>query len=72
MRNDILTNFGAIVRHFRLEKGYSQEYFAELCGLHRTYIGSVERGERNITLINIVKIASALNVPIEELVKELK
>jgi transcriptional regulator with XRE-family HTH domain len=56
----ITQSFGQKVRHFRSLKKLSQEELADLCGLHRTYIGSVERGERNITLINAEKIANAL------------
>lgn len=60
--------FGQNVRRIRKARGFSQEVLAERAGLHRTYIGSVERGERNIALENIVAIAQALNVPIAELV----
>jgi transcriptional regulator with XRE-family HTH domain len=60
----ITQSFGKKVRHFRNLKRFSQEELADLCGLHRTYIGSVERGERNITLINAEKIATALEQPL--------
>jgi DNA-binding XRE family transcriptional regulator len=59
--------FGAKVRQLRQEKGMSQEQLALLCDLDRTYVGGVERGERNISLINIHKIARALGVPVKEL-----
>lgn len=59
--------FGAEVRRLRLKKGLSQEAFAELCGLHRTYVGAIERGERNVSIDNIARIAQALGVPIGEL-----
>jgi len=62
--DNIKRKFGIKVRQMRLEKGFSQETFADRCGLHRTYIGAVERGERNISIENIEKIAKALKVPI--------
>jgi len=54
--------FGHRVRELRLKKQLSQEALAELCELDRTYIGGVERGERNISLLNIHKIAAALGI----------
>lgn len=60
--NSPLTLFGEKVRFFRKEQGLSQEELASLAELHRTYIGMIERGEKNITLLNILKIAKALDV----------
>lgn len=67
---DITEQFGRRVRHFRKLRNLSQDHLAELCELHRTYIGSVERGERNITLLNAKKIANALSVSLAELVSD--
>ncbi len=60
----IQKQFGKKVRELRTERGYSQEGFAFECGLHRTYIGCIERGEKNITITNIEKIAKALKIEI--------
>jgi transcriptional regulator with XRE-family HTH domain len=64
---EIQKQFGERVRELRKQKGFSQESLALACGLDRTYIGGVERGERNISLINIYKIAEALRVNAREL-----
>jgi transcriptional regulator with XRE-family HTH domain len=64
---DIKKRFGQNLRRIREEKQLSQEELADRAGLHRTYIGSVERGERNISLLNIVALAHTLEVPIATL-----
>ncbi|NMM40876.1 helix-turn-helix domain-containing protein [Pseudoalteromonas arctica] len=66
-KNDYQVRFGLVVRKLRNKKNLTQEELASLCDLDRTYIGSVERGERNVSLINIHKIASALNIEVKEL-----
>jgi len=66
-KEKILINFGERVRKFRKEKGLSQEQLAFKADLHRTYIGMIERAEKNITLININKIANALEVEMSKL-----
>lgn len=55
------------IREVRLERGWSQEHLADVSGLHRTYVGDVERGVRNISVDNIGKIAKALGVPVKAL-----
>ena len=60
---DIIKVFGSNVRKYRAAKGISQEKFAELCGLHRTYISDIECFRRSISLDNIQKIADALEIP---------
>jgi len=60
-------HFGARVRELRKQKGLSQEALALACDLDRSYIGGVERGERNISLLNIHKIADAIGVSAREL-----
>ena len=64
---DIQERFGRKLRKLREEKGISQEKLAELAELHRTYVSGVERGERNISLINIERLAKALDVPMADL-----
>lgn len=64
-----LQQFGDRVRTLRKVRGLSQEQLAELTGLHRTYIGGIERGERNVSLINIVRLAKALDVPPSDLLQ---
>lgn len=59
--------FGRQVRELRLSQGLSQENFAELCSLDRTYISSLERGKRNVCLKNIAAIAFALNLSLAQL-----
>ena len=65
--DSILQKFGARVRYFRKVKDISQEELAHRANLHRTYIGMVERAEKNITLMNIEKIAKALEVDLNAL-----
>ena len=66
-KKKILIKFGERVRKIRKEKGLSQEELSFRADLHRTYIGMIERAEKNITLTNIGKIAKALGVSIKEL-----
>lgn len=63
---------GSLIRHLRLEAGISQEEFADRCGLHRTYIGSIERGEKAITIETARKIAQALGIPLSQIFSELE
>lgn len=68
-KKSISIKFGEKVREIRVSQNISQEQLANLADVHRTYIGMVERAEKNITLVNIEKIAKALNVNITELLK---
>jgi transcriptional regulator with XRE-family HTH domain len=67
----ILERFGNRVRLLRKARGFSQEAFADMCHLDRTYISGIERGKRNVALRNIEAIANALAVPISELTEGL-
>lgn len=58
---------GRSIREARSERGYSQEAFADAVGLHRTYMGGIERGERNLGLRNLARIAQTLEMPSSEL-----
>jgi transcriptional regulator with XRE-family HTH domain len=64
---DIRLRFGKAVRQRRQKMRLSQEAFADLCGLDRTYVGGIERGERNVALVNIEKIAKAFRISLSEL-----
>ncbi len=68
-KHEILNLFGENVRKYRRLLNISQEELAHRADLHRTYIGMIERAEKNITLVNIEKIANALEVKIEDLLK---
>lgn len=65
-KNKILIAFGQAIRKRRLEIGLTQESFAEKSQLHRTYIGGVERGKRNVALLNLIQIAQALELTPEK------
>ncbi|WP_084760721.1 helix-turn-helix domain-containing protein [Cohnella panacarvi] len=67
--NEIKTDFGNAIRKVRTQKDYSQERLAEISGLHRTYISEVERGDRNISLVNIIKLCKALDISLSQLSK---
>lgn len=71
MKRPILLKFAARVRAERKKLGLSQEEFADKSGFHRTYIGMIERAEKNITLANIEKLSKALRISIAELLKGL-
>ena len=70
-KREILIKFGKKVREERKKLGYSQEVLAEKAGVHRTYIGMIERGEKNITLANIQKVSKALKIKISKLTEGL-
>lgn len=63
---------GQRIRSYRIQKGLSQEKLAELCGCHPTYVGQLERGEKNATLESVEKIAAALNVSLSKLFENIE
>jgi len=65
--NDVLTRLGLRIRKLRLKAGFTQEQLAEGADMHPTYLGGVERGERNLSLKNLVRVAGALQVPLRSL-----
>lgn len=67
MKDPRLVAFGQRVRELRKEKGFSQEAFADLTGIDRSYMGHIERGEKNLTLTKIYQIANALDVDVSRL-----
>ena len=69
MCKDYLLILGNNIKQLRKAKGLSQEGLADISGLHRTYIGGIERGERNVSIINIARLALALEVDASRLVR---
>jgi transcriptional regulator with XRE-family HTH domain len=68
----IKRSFGNALRKFRHAAGISQEALADLAGIHRTYVGDVERGERNISLLNMARLSAALGTPLSQVVLEME
>jgi len=69
MKQTILVTFGRRLRELRVLKGLTQEQLASVSGLDRSYVGGVERGERNVSLLNLHRLAQALEVTLQELLK---
>lgn len=72
VKSDPRVKFGKAVRALRMKRGLSQERLAELAEIHRTYIGDVERGTRNISLINMCRISEALSISLSTLIQEME
>lgn len=68
MNRNFLTFLGKKVREEREKRSLSQEEFGKLLGMHRTYVGMVERGEKNITIVNLRRIAIALGINVRDLI----
>jgi transcriptional regulator with XRE-family HTH domain len=69
---DPKSDFGQAVRKLRTARKISQEQLADLAGVHRTYIGDVERGTRNISLLNMFRIAHALEIPLSRIILDME
>jgi transcriptional regulator with XRE-family HTH domain len=72
MKNEQQIAFGKVIRELRKEKGLSQEAFADLAGIDRSYMGHIERGEKNITLSKIYQLSVALNVSVSSIFDRIK
>jgi transcriptional regulator with XRE-family HTH domain len=68
----VLKALGQRIRELRSEQGYSQESFADHCGVHRTFMGTIERGESNLSFSNLVKVAEGLGITLSELLTGLE
>lgn len=68
-KNALLKRIGFVLRQLRLERGISQEELAFDCNLHRTYVGSIERAEKGLSIMTLQKFATALNVPMSEIIR---
>lgn len=69
---ELLHKLGSTIRRLRAERGFSQESFASATGLHRTYMGGVERGERNVGVVNLWQIAATLHMSLSEFFAEVE
>lgn len=67
VQDALLKALGHRIRDLRKKQGYSQEAFADLCGVHRTFMGAIERGESNLSFHNLVKVAGALHITLSQL-----
>ncbi len=72
VQDKMLKALGSRVRELRLKAGYSQEAFADHCGVHRTFMGTVERGESNLSFYNLVKIAMGLEITLSKLLSSIE
>ena len=68
----LLKALGQRIRELRAEQGYSQEAFADKCGVHRTFMGTVERGESNLSFSNIARVATTLGISLSGLFRDLE
>jgi transcriptional regulator with XRE-family HTH domain len=67
VNDPLIQRLGQRIRELRNQKGWSQEEFADVCGVHRTYMGHLERGEKNLSFRSIMRVASALEIPLSML-----
>lgn len=67
---DFVIRFGRVIRRYRQVKGLSQEKLADLSGLHRTYISDIERGLKTVSILSLLKIAKALDVPAHQIMRD--
>jgi transcriptional regulator with XRE-family HTH domain len=70
--DEILKALGQRIRELRLKQGYSQESFADHCGVHRTFMGTIERGESNLSFTNLVKVSEGLGITLSQLLSGLE
>jgi transcriptional regulator with XRE-family HTH domain len=69
---ELLKALGQRIRELRSKQGYSQESFADHCGVHRTFMGTIERGESNLSFSNLVKVSQGLGITLSELLSGLE
>ena len=66
----IQQQLGARIRQFRQKKGWSQEEFADICGIHRSHMGEIERGEKDMTISTLLKVSRGLNIALSVLLQD--